>query len=80
MHGKFTFVGEKPYWWDLTGEFEMIKSEANKAIREVKEGSQEWINDFKEDPVATFTKGKYTMVTKSLFDNQYEFCLEKAFF
>ena len=64
----------------MTGEFEIIQSEANKAIKEVKEGSQEWINDFKEDPVATFTKGKYTTVNKSLFDNQYKFCLEKAFF
>ena len=64
MHYKFTFVGEKPYWWDLRGEFEIIQSEANKAIREVKEGSQEWINDFKEDPVGTFTKGKYTTVKK----------------
>jgi hypothetical protein len=49
---------------NLFSKFEIIQSEANKAIREVKEGSQEWINDFKEDPVGTFTKGKYTTVKK----------------
>jgi len=80
LHGKFTFVGEKPYWWDLTGEFEMIESEANKAIKEMKERSQEWINDFKEDPVATFTKGKYTTVKNLYLIININFVWKRHFF
>jgi hypothetical protein len=48
LHGKFTFVGEKPYWWDLTGEFEIIQSEANKAIESRSSYVIKFVNDLRQ--------------------------------
>ncbi|CAC5409209.1 unnamed protein product [Mytilus coruscus] len=56
----FFLKDEKPYWWNISVEYKGIVDEAEKAIDAVKKGSPEWIEDFKEDPVATFTKGKNT--------------------
>ncbi|VDI41391.1 Hypothetical predicted protein [Mytilus galloprovincialis] len=57
----FFLKDEKPYWWNITDEFKGIIEEANIAIQTVKRESPEWIEDFKEDPVSTFTNGKYSM-------------------
>jgi hypothetical protein len=56
------FTDEKPYWWNIKSEYIKIEKLVLKAKNGMINGGREWVNDVKEDPVAVFTKGNYTMV------------------
>ena len=56
------FTDEKPYWWNIKSEYIKIEKLVLKAKNGMINGGREWVNDVKEDAVAEFTKGNYTMV------------------
>ena len=56
------FTDKKPYWWNIKSEYIKIEKLFLKAKNGMISGGREWVNDVKEDPVAEFTKGNYTMV------------------
>ena len=57
-----SFAEDKPYWWDVGLQFNIVKGMALNATKAMATAGSAWVVDIKEDPVAIFTNGKQTLV------------------
>ncbi|XP_052090897.1 uncharacterized protein LOC127727822 [Mytilus californianus] len=57
----FFLKDEKPYWWDIKKEYLKLENLVVIVKDQLKNSGNQWVDDVKEDVVAEFTKGKYTM-------------------
>ncbi|CAG2244650.1 unnamed protein product [Mytilus edulis] len=61
MYYNVHFTDEKPYWWDIKKEYVKLENLVIIVKDQLKNSGNQWVDDVKEDVVAEFTKGKYTM-------------------
>lgn len=62
---KLFLLDEKPYWWDISGQFEEVVGLAANATTALARGGPTWIAttvSAGEDPILKFTKGKVSQV------------------
>ncbi|VDI70196.1 Hypothetical predicted protein [Mytilus galloprovincialis] len=57
----FFLKDEKPYWWNIKDEYLKLINLVVAVKDQLKNSGNQWVDDVKEDVVAEFTKGKYTM-------------------
>lgn len=65
----FPLSDEKPYWWDISAQFEEVVGLAANATSALAKGGPTWIAttlSSGEDPIAKFTKGKVSQVCRLL--------------